>query len=81
MAEVQVHEGESLESALRHYTVDSAYASFEEAEKGQIAAGKLADLTVVSEDLFQGPPERILKARVLLTVMGGKVVHQDQDLH
>jgi predicted amidohydrolase YtcJ len=67
----------SLESALRHYTIDGAYASFEEAEKGSITVGKRADLAVVSEDLFSLPPEAILKARVLLTVMDGRVVHRD----
>jgi predicted amidohydrolase YtcJ len=66
----------SLESALRHYTIDGAYASFEEAEKGSVAPGKRADLVVLSEDLFRQPPEAILKTRVLLTVMDGRVVHR-----
>ena len=65
----------SLESALRHYTIDAAYASFEEKEKGSIAVGKLADLVVLSEDLFEVPPEALLRAEVLLTVLGGRVVH------
>jgi hypothetical protein len=66
----------SLESALRHYTIDAAYASFEEAEKGSLAPGKRADLIVLSEDLFKSPPETILKTRVLVTVMDGKIVHR-----
>jgi predicted amidohydrolase YtcJ len=66
----------SLESALRHYTIDGAYASFEEKEKGAIAVGKLADLVVLSEDLFRAAPETILKTKVLLTVMDGRVVHR-----
>jgi hypothetical protein len=66
-----------LDSALRHYTVDAAYASFEEGLKGSLTPGKKADLVVLSEDLFQGPPEAILKARVLLTVMDGRIVHRD----
>jgi hypothetical protein len=70
----------SLESALRHYTIDGAYASFEEAEKGSIAAGKRADLVVLSEDLFRQPPEAILKAKVLLTVMDGRAVYHDPSL-
>ena len=70
----------SLESALRHYTIDGAYASFEEAEKGSIAAGKRADLVVLSEDLFRQPPEAILKAEVLLTVMDGRAVYHDLSL-
>jgi predicted amidohydrolase YtcJ len=67
----------SLESALRHYTIDAAYASFEEAEKGSLAPGKRADLVVVTEDLFKGAPETILRARVLLTLVDGKPVHRD----
>lgn len=66
----------SLESAMRHYTLDGAFASFEEAEKGSITVGKLADLVVVSEDVFKGPPERLLTAHVLLTLVGGRVVHR-----
>lgn len=66
----------SLESALRHYTIDAAFASFEEAQKGSLAPGKLADLAVLSEDLFQGPPEVILRAKVALTVVGGRVVYR-----
>ncbi len=65
----------SLDSALRHYTIDAAYASFEEADKGSIAVGKRADLAVVSEDLFAAPPEALLRARVVLTLLDGKVVY------
>jgi predicted amidohydrolase YtcJ len=67
----------SLESALRHYTIDAAYASFDEKVKGSLVAGKKADLVVLSEDLFKAPPEAILRAKVLMTVMDGRVVHQD----
>jgi predicted amidohydrolase YtcJ len=67
----------SLESALRHYTLDAAFASFEEAEKGSLEVGKRADLVVLSEDLFKGPPEGILRAKVLLTLMGGRAVYRD----
>ncbi|HWX25154.1 MAG TPA: amidohydrolase [Vicinamibacteria bacterium] len=63
-----------LESALRHYTADGAYASFEEQQKGTLAAGRLADVIVVSEDLFAEPPEALLKARVLLTLVEGQEV-------
>jgi predicted amidohydrolase YtcJ len=66
----------SLENALRHYTIDGAYASFEEAEKGSITTGKRADLTVLSENLFSLPPEAILRTKVLLTLMDGRVVHR-----
>jgi hypothetical protein len=67
----------SLESALRHYTIDAAYASFEEGEKGSLAPGKRADFIVLSHDLLSQGPEAILKAKVLLTAMDGRVVYRD----
>jgi predicted amidohydrolase YtcJ len=66
-----------LESALRHYTIDAAYASFEEAEKGSLATGKVADLVVLSDDIFKGPPEALLKTKILLTLVDGKPVYRD----
>jgi len=66
----------TVEEALRAYTAGSAYAAFEENEKGTIAPGKLADVVVLSDDLFKIAPERIKDARVVLTVVGGKVVHR-----
>jgi predicted amidohydrolase YtcJ len=60
------------EAALRHFTVDAAYASFEEGRKGRLAPGLLADLVVLSQDILALPPERILEARVLQTIMDGK---------
>ena len=62
----------SAEAALRHFTRDAAYASFDEGVRGTLVPGKLADFVVLSEDILAGPPERILGARVLLTVMGGR---------
>ena len=66
----------TLEEALRAYTQGSAYAAFEEKEKGTIVPGKLADLVVLSDDLFSIPPEKIKDARAVLTVVGGKIVHE-----
>jgi len=66
----------SVEAALRHFTRDAAYASFDENDKGTLAPGKLADFVVLSEDILTGSPERILKARVLLTVMGGRETYR-----
>jgi hypothetical protein len=67
----------AVESALRHYTADAAFASFEQADKGSIAPGQRADLVVLSDDVVSLPPEAILKAKVLLTVVDGKIVHRD----
>ncbi len=61
----------SVEAALRHFTIDGAYASFDEKDKGTLAVDKLADFVVLSENILEPPPERLLKARVLLTVVGG----------
>jgi predicted amidohydrolase YtcJ len=62
----------SAEAALYHFTRDAAYASFEEKDKGTLSVDKLADFVVLSENILEPPPERILKAKVLLTVMGGQ---------
>ena len=62
----------TVEAALRHYTRDAAYASFDEAIKGTLSRGKLADLVVLSDDILTIPPAQILKTKVLLTVMGGR---------
>jgi predicted amidohydrolase YtcJ len=65
----------TVEEALRAYTQGSAYAAFEEKEKGIIAPGKIADLVVLAQDLFSIPPEKIKEARVALTILRGKVVY------
>jgi predicted amidohydrolase YtcJ len=61
-----------VEAALAHYTRDAAFASFEEDLKGTLTAGKYADFVVLSADILALPPERVLEARVLMTVMGGR---------
>ncbi|HSJ63311.1 MAG TPA: amidohydrolase [Gemmatimonadaceae bacterium] len=66
----------TVEEALRAYTRDAAYASFEEEEKGTLTRGKLADLVLIDRDLTRIPPESIREARVMLTVIGGRVVHE-----
>jgi predicted amidohydrolase YtcJ len=64
-----------LETSLRSYTVNNAWAEGEEGSKGSLSAGKLADLVVVDRDLFAIPPAQLKDAKVLLTVVGGRVVH------
>jgi predicted amidohydrolase YtcJ len=68
----QPQERISAEAALRHFTRDAAYASFEEQRKGTLAPGMLADLVVLSDDIVTAEPAQILKTRVLLTVLGGR---------
>ncbi|MBX2893660.1 MAG: amidohydrolase [Saprospiraceae bacterium] len=60
------------EEALLSYTLWNAYAAFEEKEKGSLAAGKYADIVVLSKDLLRCSPEEILQAKVLRTIVGGK---------
>jgi len=73
-------EAVSLESALRHYTIDAAFASFEQGDKGSLVVGRRADLVVLSEDVLDAPSEALLRAKVLLTMVEGKVVHRDGGL-
>lgn len=63
------------EEALASYTIAGAYAAFEEGRKGSLAPGKLADVTVLSKDVLSVPEEEILSARVLYTIVGGKVAY------
>lgn len=66
----------TLNEALRGYTVEAAYAEFEENQKGSIEKGKLADLTVISQDITTlARPKEILSVRVLKTFVGGKLVY------
>jgi len=62
--------------ALRSYTLDAAYAAFEENLKGSLTPGKLADVVVLSKDIMSVPDEEILRAQVVCTIVGGKVVFE-----
>jgi predicted amidohydrolase YtcJ len=66
----------SLEDAIKAYTLGAALAGRREKTEGTIEPGKLADLIVLSQDLFKIPPTEIVKTEVLLTLVGGKVVYQ-----
>ncbi|HEY2944700.1 MAG TPA: amidohydrolase [Vicinamibacteria bacterium] len=66
----------SRQEALRSYTWNAAYAAFEEREKGSLAVGKLADVTVLSKDILTVPDDEIRSARVDFTIVGGKVLHE-----
>ena len=65
----------TVEEAVRAYTAGSAYAEFTDAEKGTLAPGSLADVIVLSDDIFAIAPERIRDVRVRTTIVGGRVVY------
>ena len=64
----------TVAEAIEAYTMGSAYAEFQENVKGSITPGKLADMVVLSEDIFSIDPAKIRDVKVLKTVVGGKVV-------
>ncbi|MBM3291516.1 amidohydrolase family protein, partial [Candidatus Bathyarchaeota archaeon] len=64
----------SIEDAIKIYTINGAYLSKEENIKGSIEEGKLADLTILDRDITVAPSEELLNAKVLMTIVDGKVV-------
>jgi predicted amidohydrolase YtcJ len=64
------------EEALKSYTWNGAYAAKEETVKGSLAAGKLADITVLSKDIMTIPEDDILTTQVVYTILGGKIAYQ-----
>ncbi len=65
------------EEAVRAYTSGSAYAEMKEREKGTIAKGMLADLAVLSQDIFEVPPPALPETRSVLTIVGGKIAYSN----
>jgi predicted amidohydrolase YtcJ len=68
----------NLEDTIKAYTLGAAFAGRREQTEGSLEPGKLADLIVLSQDLFKIKPSKIAKTEVLLTMVGGKVVYQSQ---
>ncbi len=68
----------SRTEALRSYTLNAAYAAFEEGSKGSLSPGKLADIVVLSRDILTVPEEEIRATRVDYTIVGGRVLHERQ---
>lgn len=67
---------QTLEQTLLGYTRDAAYAEFMEGEKGMLKAGYLADVVMLSEDLFETPVDELLRVHPLLTLCGGRVTFE-----
>jgi predicted amidohydrolase YtcJ len=65
----------TVRQAVDAYTRGSAYSTFGETQFGSLEVGKLADLAVLSQDIFSVPSKRIGKTGVVLTMVGGKIVH------
>jgi predicted amidohydrolase YtcJ len=59
--------------ALKSYTINGAYAGFEDANRGSLKPGKYADITVLSKDILTVPEDEIPSAQVVYTIVGGKV--------
>ncbi len=69
----------SREQALKMFTIWPAYGVFEENDKGSIEVGKLADFTVLSQDILKIPEPEILKSRCVMTMIGGEVVFESAE--
>jgi predicted amidohydrolase YtcJ len=65
----------TVHEALRLYTVNAAYGSFEEDLKGSVEVGKLADFAVLSRDPYETSPQKLRDIKVEMTIVGGKVAY------
>jgi len=69
----------TVEEALQTYTINAAYLSFEEKVKGSIEVGKFADFTVLSQSPLKVKAEKIRDVKVVMTIVGGRIVHSAID--
>ncbi len=67
----------TVEEAVRAYTFGSAYAEFQEKEKGTLAVGKLADFVILSDDIFKIQTDKILRVIIVTTVVNGRIVYEN----
>jgi predicted amidohydrolase YtcJ len=74
---VNPSEAVTREEALKIYTINNAYASFEESLKGSIEPGKLADLAVLTDDYLSCPEDEIKDIEALITIVGGEIVYSN----
>ena len=66
----------ALKAAIDAYTSGAAWASFDEQRKGRLAPGMLADLVVLSDNIFDAPPARLGSTRIAVTIFDGKIVYR-----
>ena len=64
----------TVEETVQAYTMGSAYAEFQEKEKGSISPGKLADMVLLSDNIFSTDPTKIRDVKALVTIVGGRIV-------
>ena len=64
----------TVEETVEAYTMGSAYAEFQEKEKGSISPGKLADMVLLSDNIFSTDPTKIRDVKALVTIVGGRIV-------
>ena len=76
----QPQEVYSRERALFSYTMGNAIAAFEEDIKGSITPGKLADITILSQDLLTVPDDEIMNTEIVMTILGGDVRYRDGEI-
>ena len=76
VADVPAHSSRSLRTLVDAYTSDAAYASYDEQRKGTLAPGMLADIVILSSDIFQSTPGVTKDTAVAVTIFDGKVVYQ-----
>ena len=75
------NEALTREQAVVAYTAGSAFAEFKDKEKGQLAVGMLADLAVLSADVFTVPAAEMEQIRSVMTIFGGRIIHDTGVIH
>ena len=65
----------SRSEAIKSYTINNAYAAFEESEKGSLEVGKLADIAVLSDNILDISDDRLSTVKVEMTILGGRIVY------
>jgi len=71
----------SVEEALRTYTINAAYASFDEDKKGTIETGKLADITILSGNPFKVQKDNVKNIKIQMTIVDGKIAYVSKSFH
>ena len=73
---IGAHQRISREEALRMFTIDAAWMSFDEKRRGSIEVGKLADLAILTGDFLRQPEDKLRELRAAVTIVGGEIVHE-----